>query len=223
MLRRTSRGRQHLKSLTDLQRALHGETDRALAAAFAEAEARAGKPYACRAGCSACCHQIVLCTAPEAVLIADHLRATLTDAQLETAASKLEAQSEAGAGLGFLEYSRARIPCAFLDAKGACSIYEVRPMACRALKSFSVTACERVPESLSDLGSHLIPGSGPGLRTAKALGVQHYRTLAEDAKIEPQDFTLMLPRAVAIALAAGEVKLVPAFGPARVPGFCAGG
>jgi len=53
--------------------------------------------------------------------------------------------------------------------------------------------------------------------------VQHYRTLAEDAKIEPQDFTLMLPRAVAIALAAGEVELVPAFGPARVPGFCAGG
>jgi Fe-S-cluster containining protein len=205
-----------LKSLIALQRLLHADTDRALAMAFSAAEARAGQPYACRAGCSACCHQLVLCTAPEALLIADHLRATLTASTLEATLARLGTQATAATGLSFLGYSQAQIACAFLDGAGACSIYAVRPMACRALKSFSAAACERWPESASDLGSHRIPGSGPGLRIAKTIGVQHYRTLVAEDTIDPRDFTLILPRAVAIALAACRDEARPDFRPARL-------
>jgi Fe-S-cluster containining protein len=205
-----------LQPLASLQRLLHAEADGALEAAFAAAEARAGRPYACRAGCSACCHQLVLCTAPEALLIAHALRATLTAGALAATLARLGAQAAAAAGLDSLGYSRARIPCAFLDAGGACSIYAVRPLACRALKSFSVSSCERVPASPADLGAHRIPGSGPGLRIAKAVGVQHYRKLAQAGAFGPRDFTLVLPRAAAIAVAAGEDDALPDFGPARI-------
>jgi Fe-S-cluster containining protein len=205
-----------MNPLVDLQLLLHAETDRLLEPVFAQAEAQAGRPYACRAGCSACCHQVVLCTAPEAMLIGHHLHATRSEGALAAMVASLEAQSTAAAGLTFLGYSQARIPCAFLDENGACSIYEVRPMACRALKSFSALACERSPESWSDLGSHRIPGSGPGLRAAKMVGVEHYRTLARDHAIDPQDFTLSLFRAVAIAVAAEREHIQPDFGPARL-------
>ena len=205
-----------MSSIITLQRLLHADTDHALEAAFAEAEARAGKPYACRAGCSACCHQLVLCTAPEALLIAHQLRSTVTASALEATLARLDAQATAAAGLSFLGYSQARIPCAFLGGAGSCTIYALRPMACRALKSFSALACACRPESPSDLGSHRIPGSGPGLRTAKAIGVDHYRKLAEDGTVDPRDFTLMLSRAVAIALAAGRDDALPDFGPARI-------
>jgi Fe-S-cluster containining protein len=204
-----------LKSLVHSQRLLHAETDHVLEAAFAEAEARAGRGYACRAGCSACCHQLVLCTAPEALLIAYRLRRTLTASALTAALARLDAQVTAAAGLGILGYSQARIPCAFLDEAAACSIYAVRPMACRALKSFSPEACAQRPESPSDLGAHRIPGSGPGLRIAKAIGVEHYRMLAAAAAIDPRDFTLVLPRAAAIAIAMGN-SARPDFGPARI-------
>ena len=204
-----------MKSLVHRQGLLHAETDDVLEAAFVEAEARAGMGYACRAGCSACCHQLVLCTAPEALLIAHQLRRTLTASALAVALARLDTQVAAAAGLGFLGYSQARIPCAFLDGAGACSIYAVRPMACRALKSFSPEACARRPESPLDLGAHRIPGSGPGLRIAKAIGVEHYRKLAAAGAIDPRDFTLVLPRAAAIAITVGD-GAPPDFGPARI-------
>jgi Fe-S-cluster containining protein len=150
------------------------------------------------------------------MLIGHHLHATLNEGALAAMVARLEAQSSAAAGLTFLGYSQARIPCAFLDQNGTCSVYAVRPMACRALKSFSAAACERSPESWSDLGSHSIPGSGPGLRAAKIVGVEHYRILAREHAIDPQDFTLSLSRAVAIAVAAKGEHIQPDFGPARL-------
>jgi hypothetical protein len=216
MPRATRVGGHAAPSLISLQRRLHAAADRALAAAFAAAETRAGKPYACRAGCSPCCHQLVLCTAPEAWLIAHELRATLSASARAAVSARLDAQAKAAAGLSALGYSQARIPCAFLDAAGACSIYAVRPMACRALKSLSVSACERPPQSAADLGAHCIPGSGPGLRIAKSVGVQHFRRLAEEGTVERRDFTLILPHAAGIALAAGRDDALTDFAPARI-------
>jgi hypothetical protein len=202
-------------ALWSRQQQLHAETDRGLDAAFAEAERRAGRPYACRAGCSACCRQLVLCTAPEALLIAHRLRTTLDRNALAAMQARLEAQSAAAVGLDVMGYARARISCAFLDAQGACTVYPVRPMGCRALKSFSAAACGRPPESAADLGIHAIPGSGPGFRVARHIGERHCQVLATEAAVEPADFSLRLPRAVAIALAA-DGDALPDFAPARV-------
>lgn len=204
-----------LDALRSRQQHVHEETDRDLDAAFADAERRAGKPYACRSGCSACCRQLVLCTAPEALLIAHRLRSTLGGNALAATRARLEAQSTAATGLDVLGYARARISCAFLDAQGACTVYPVRPLGCRALKSFSAAACDRTPESAADLGVHAIPGSGPGYRVARHTGARHCAPLAAEAAIDPADFSLRLPRAVAIALAADD-DVLPDFTPARV-------
>lgn len=196
----TNRSEMKVAELIRFQREVHGETDAALERTFSEAEARAGKCYACRAGCSACCHQVVLCTAAEALLIGAHLRATRGAPELAATEARLAAQVAAAAGKSYLEYARARIPCAFLDEAGRCTIYEVRPLACRAVKSFDVRACEREIKSEADLASHHIPGIGPGLRTAKAVGVGAARELATHLRIDMTDLSLFLPAAVSVAL-----------------------
>ncbi len=108
----------------------------------------AGKPVSCRAGCGACCRQLVPVSEPEAVHIAELVqelppeRATLIRERFRVALEAL------GAGLAGrlrdpeanktidqrrelgLEYFRAGVPCPFLENEN-CSIYEQRPLSCR--------------------------------------------------------------------------------------------
>lgn len=112
-----------------------------------EAYAAEGLEPTCRAGCSACCHQLVMTTMAEArataELIHDLPEAELRRLELslegwlsatsdlrrrlqEAADDELEPVVEAIAS----DYWRKRIPCPFLR-EGLCAVYEVRPLACR--------------------------------------------------------------------------------------------
>jgi Putative zinc- or iron-chelating domain len=84
----------------------------------------------CQAGCSACCHQMVLCTPFEVFSIARHLLDSKTAADLEAVKDRLERL----AGLPLHPDARYGIqnPCALLD-NNRCSIYEQRPSVCRTL------------------------------------------------------------------------------------------
>ncbi len=111
-----------------------------------DAHAAEGIVPTCRAGCDACCHQLVMTTVAEAGAAAGYLkrlpaaageplRARLADwkvatadlrARLQDAGSDLEAQVEELAA----EYWKRRVPCPFLVDR-RCAVYEVRPLACR--------------------------------------------------------------------------------------------
>lgn len=95
----------------------------------------------CKDGCSYCCYYHVLVTPAEAIAIAEHIealpeprRTELRNAVADTAA-RVASLSEA-------EYIRINIRCAFLRAS-SCSIYSVRPTACRGFHSRDVGVCKR--------------------------------------------------------------------------------
>jgi Fe-S-cluster containining protein len=92
----------------------------------------------CRKGCSFCCHLNVTSTVLEAVQIAAAIRAG-SRANLEQA---VLAASDAHADLDPASRLALKSACPLL-VLGACSIYEARPLACRALMSQSARACER--------------------------------------------------------------------------------
>jgi len=95
---------------------------------------------ACSNGCSACCHQLVLCNPFEVFIIAQHLLSTKADHQIDDIERKLSEISELALNPE-ARYGR-HAPCPLL-VDNCCSIYERRPSPCRALFSNSRVRCER--------------------------------------------------------------------------------
>lgn len=77
---------------------------------------------ACKTGCSHCCYMSVAVSDLEAVTIS---RYTGLPMQSKQTARQFLLQSEQ------MVKKYTGVPCTFLNTKGACSIYPVRPIACR--------------------------------------------------------------------------------------------
>jgi Fe-S-cluster containining protein len=91
-----------------------------------------GAELACKAGCTYCCHNVVMATAPEVFLLAGELRARHDAVFLAGVAGRCDAVS-ATAGIK-------RNPCPLLH-DNLCSVYAARPSVCRKHNSLSVGAC----------------------------------------------------------------------------------
>ena len=101
---------------------------------------------ACERGCNYCCHQRVEVRPYEAFVLADHIRARMTQAEQLTVKRRLAANGARIAPLAPLQHTQAGIPCALL-IDGACSVYEARPAACRKYYSLSVDTCQSAFEN----------------------------------------------------------------------------
>ena len=88
---------------------------------------------ACRQGCAHCCKQSVLIYAPEAFAIAAQVRERPEVAAIRAAAEELSA---AAPGSDTVR----RISCPLLS-NNSCSIYEFRPLNCRAFVAVDVREC----------------------------------------------------------------------------------
>lgn len=111
-------------------------------------QARATGPQpACQAGCAHCCHLRVEATEPEVFHIAKHLRAQPAEA-LADALSALHRHVTTAA---LNPTNPARQACSFLVDE-RCSIYPVRPAACRKAHSLSAPHCAEqsatIPQNL---------------------------------------------------------------------------
>jgi hypothetical protein len=133
-------------------------TSRLVAGFLAHAPAGA---VACRAGCDHCCHVVVGVTAPEALTILAHLEHSRSPGDLARLAARVAGHHERTRGLSSAERFSPEHPCVFLEA-GRCSIYEVRPLACRGMNSLDAVECEtrlRDPAARADFamkgGGHL--------------------------------------------------------------------
>jgi hypothetical protein len=100
---------------------------------------------ACRRGCSYCCHNAVAATAPEALLLAAHVRGRIERGELVR--DDLAARLRSTAGKGRIERFGAKLPCALLG-NALCSAYTARPLACRQVLSFLVEPCIEEFESI---------------------------------------------------------------------------
>jgi len=101
----------------------------------------AGWGFACRKGCSWCCHGTKIhISAHEAILLAQTIRAR---PDCDTVRIRVREAATAFRTLSPDERWAAQTPCPFLGADGACAVYEVRPIQCRACHSLDAGSCER--------------------------------------------------------------------------------
>jgi hypothetical protein len=124
-----------------MARAVHALADEVWANVRAEAEpASQPSQIACAAGCGACCHQLVAIAPAEAAAIARFVDQRFTPEQRKDLAERVGTLDTATRGKSAIDRARLRLPCAFL-AEGRCSIYEARPLRCRAVHSRDASHC----------------------------------------------------------------------------------
>lgn len=102
---------------------------------------------ACRAGCAACCSVNVSVLFPEGIAIADYIRENLAGEGFNALRVCIGRLAESVRWLEDEERIRLRIPCAFLDEHGWCSIHPARPLLCRSLTSTEPAQCRRALDS----------------------------------------------------------------------------
>ncbi len=95
----------------------------------------------CGMGCSFCCWLRIDVRAHEVFLILRQLRAQRTAEERKVLQGEVRIAREALTGLDFTGREAMQRPCLLLQ-DGRCSVYAVRPAACRRYLSGSVEACE---------------------------------------------------------------------------------
>jgi hypothetical protein len=182
------------------------------------------KKLACHDGCAHCCYQAVGVSAPEAFAIYAHLRRTRSPEELDTTLRRVRATDDRTRGMPPAQRLSPDLPCPFLEAE-RCSIYEVRPLACRGKNSLDAAACERTlhdPEARSELlaGKLGVPCFLEPIRTfhAVAAGVQLALSELHGLGAEPLELTAAVrliaddAEAVSRAYFAGEQPFAAARG-----------
>ena len=101
------------------------------------------EPVACKVGCFYCCYYEVVLTPSEALLLGNHVKQTYSKGALADLMKKIDRTLNLREGRSVEE--RAKVlhdtPCIFL-AGGRCSVYDVRPFACRSLHSLDGRKCK---------------------------------------------------------------------------------
>jgi Fe-S-cluster containining protein len=100
---------------------------------------------ACGRGCDHCCHTWVDATGAELL----HLAGSLDGSRRAAAVAAVEKTLEKTGSKSMHERERLVCACPMLVDK-ACSVYENRPLACRALAALDARLCERAFIGLSD-------------------------------------------------------------------------
>lgn len=96
----------------------------------------AGKRIYCQAGCDSCCHLAVHAAFPESIVVAAQLSAQRSLYLADYVQRLKNVMPELSSMKDYLKLHRRSLgPCPFLDEQGACAIYSIRPLSCRALLS----------------------------------------------------------------------------------------
>jgi hypothetical protein len=117
-----------------------------LAAICHQTERAIGQKVGCRRGCVACCDYSVSVLGFEADRIAARVLTLPEDQRKQIVARTVEAVERGMDKLETLERLAKRFPCPLL-IDGLCSVYEDRPIACRAWFGLSAEACGSLTES----------------------------------------------------------------------------
>jgi Fe-S-cluster containining protein len=125
-------------STLELARSINELTDRSIGQVHAACHD--GHRVACRSGCTYCCMVPVAASAPEVLAIATFVRERFDEARQAALDRRVEANISATEGMDMSQRDRVRLDCPFLEA-GKCTVYEVRPIACRGYSSYSVEDC----------------------------------------------------------------------------------
>lgn len=108
---------------------------------FAQKAHEEKTPIACKKGCKWCCYQPVYMTTNEALLIYAYMKQSMTEDQINKLVSNAKLKLKKTKDLEEKEKQKISHACPFLS-EGACSIYPVRPMACRVYLSSDERSCK---------------------------------------------------------------------------------
>ncbi len=104
-------------------------------------------PIACAPGCASCCYTNVHASSPEILRIASYVKEKLAPDALAALRERAAATMKEIVPLDIEGRARARVACPLLDvATGSCTVYEVRPIACRAYHSADASLCKKAYE-----------------------------------------------------------------------------
>lgn len=129
----------NMAAITHTTQQLYEQID-LLTSSFLERCNRNGVSVDCKMGCAWCCHQPVFALTHEILIIAEYISQRFskeTIALITEKAAKKSAYTRALTGRELLTVNQ---PCPLLR-NGACSVYQVRPMACRIYLSSDVKTC----------------------------------------------------------------------------------
>lgn len=183
-------------SIEDLLPIFHGLSDLMGDRAMARAAA-AGQTLSCKAGCGACCSQLVPVSASEALALA-HLVAAMPQPRQAQVRARFDAVLRALAEAGLLDrlsgegdlrdlgmdYFRLGLACPFLENQ-SCSIHPDRPTSCREyLVTSPAAACAAPTATTIDL----LPLDGdPSRALLKAEAAIGWSPLVMALTLEDQD------------------------------------
>jgi Fe-S-cluster containining protein len=102
------------------------------------------QPPVCKSGCDFCCYNQVELSTLEALLLGNFLVARFSQESLQLLLERVKTSLARRAGKTKVQLAAMRneLPCPLLE-DGHCSIYEVRPLMCRAMHSLEVDACRQ--------------------------------------------------------------------------------
>jgi Fe-S-cluster containining protein len=131
-------------AITALYEAIDGLLD-----AFLQRSAGEGRAAACRKGCAWCCHQAVFATTHEFLYLGEHVHGSFSQARQDEFLRRASEKTGKTLNKEHAELLLIREACPFLE-KGACAVYEARPMACRIYLSSSEESCRMEYEDPAD-------------------------------------------------------------------------
>lgn len=100
---------------------------------------------ACHAGCDYCCYPPVAATVPEVANIVAFVETQLSSEEGERLRSRVSAVKQETAHLTGAQRASISLACPYLE-QGRCSVYPVRPLACRGFNSYDESVCREVFE-----------------------------------------------------------------------------
>ncbi len=145
------RGLADFSSLTPLFKAMQSQYSAVsrLTQSFAMRTHREERPIQCEKGCEWCCYQPVYMTTQEAILIFEFLHQSFDAAQIKEISQNVNVKYKKTKGLKEEQKQKILHACPFLK-HGICSIYSVRPMACRIYLSANKESCKKKFDSNGD-------------------------------------------------------------------------
>ena len=102
---------------------------------------------ACTTGCSWCCHQLIVITnRSDGVALLDKARATLSAQEFAEVETALREQAAEIGSMSYEEAETRQWSCPFLRDE-LCTVYDVRPVACRSVFSRDAGCCKAMMQA----------------------------------------------------------------------------
>jgi Fe-S-cluster containining protein len=152
----------------------------------------------CQEGCSYCCYATAVhASTPEILRVASYVKATRSPEDVAKLRERAEETAKKIAPLDLAGRAHAKVPCPLLDvATGRCTVYDVRPVPCRAYHSGSVEACKKAHDEGD--ANPILPINPALFHVAHAYGFGMLTGCAsEGLDVGPYDLAAALPAALA--------------------------